>query len=619
MTIQGATGTGSPPGRMFAGYRLLERVGEGGMGVVWRAVTPGGAQVAIKVLRSHLAADPVLRMRFEREVHTLSRIRGSNVAEVIDADVAGDLPFLVTRFVEGPSLHERVDDTGVLRGPQLRVVAIGLLIALECIHAAGVVHRDLKPGNVLLEDGEPQVIDFGIAQLNQDVRLTMTGMVFGTPGYLAPELLDGADPTPAVDIHAWGATMAFAGTARPPFGRGSLEAVALKVLQADPDLAGLERWLEPAVAAAMAKHPDDRPTAAELTDWFESGRFTLGQKLRGARQVGSVEDLRPPAEATTDFGRPGLAVAPGATDMATALDAQAAGRWAAGAAPGVANAAEAIGPVRDLHPAGTWSPPARWADEQEDGDDRSRHWPEDDWAGDNWTGANEVARSRQAGDGQQHSPDGEVREWSAEYHAEAASSARALLGPILAWLGAAGAACAVNPWLGVAALLGWGTAAAAVYSGHAHLIRRTDRRARAARSVVVLASPWHLVKGLLTALVAVASAVLISVVLVGSAAVLFRLGGFRGLPMEPVLVTAGLGAGVLTWFGLWSERLREGTVLLTRRLTGFPHGRLVMTLAGIVAVAVLVSLATAYEVSFWPVGWDDVAAATQWDRWFGYS
>jgi hypothetical protein len=561
-------------------------------------------------------------MRFEREVHTLSRIRGSNVAEVIDADVAGDLPFLVTRFVEGPSLHERVDDTGVLRGPQLRVVAIGLLVALECIHAAGVVHRDLKPGNVLLEDGEPQVIDFGIAQLNQDVRLTMTGMVFGTPGYLAPELLDGADPTPAVDIHAWGATMAFAGTARPPFGRGSLEAVALKVLQADPDLAGLERWLEPAVAAAMAKHPDDRPTAAELTDWFESGRFTLGQQLRGARQVGSVEDLRPPAEPTTDFGRPGVAVAPVAAGTAAALDAQAAGRWAAVAPPGVANTAEAMGPVRDLHPGGgTWAPPTAWPDQQEDGDDdRSRRWPEDNWAGDNWTGANEVARSGSAADldDEPQAPAVQIRESSTEYHAEAASSARFLLGPIMAWLVAAGAAFAVNPWLGLAALVGWGTAAAAMYSGHAHLVRRTDRRARAARSVVVLASPWHLVKGFITSLIAVAAAGLVAGVVVGSAAVLFRLGGFRGLPMEPVLVTAGLGCGVLTWFGLWSERLRSGTVLLTRRLTGFPHGRLVMTLAGVVALAILISLATAYEVSFWPLGWDDVEVATRWDSWFGY-
>ena len=321
---------------MFAGYRLLERVGEGGMGVVWRAVTPGGAQVAIKVLRSHLAADPVLRMRFEREVHTLSRIRGSNVAEVIDADVAGDLPFLVTRFVEGPVAAR------ARRRPRARSAVRSCAswpsacwLALECIHAAGVVHRDLKPGNVLLEDGEPQVIDFGIAQLNQDVRLTMTGMVFGTPGYLAPELLDGADPTPAVDIHAWGATMAFAGTARPPFGRGSLEAVALKVLQADPDLAGLERWLEPAVAAAMAKNPADRPTAAELTDWFESGRFTLGQRVRGARQVGSVEDLRPPAEPTPDLGRPGVAGRAGRRRTAAdALGAQAAGRWAAEAASG---------------------------------------------------------------------------------------------------------------------------------------------------------------------------------------------------------------------------------------------------------------------------------------------
>lgn len=296
MTTDRATGTGAPPGRMFAGYRLIDRVGEGGMGVVWRAETPAGARVAVKVLRSHLAADPDLRTRFEREVETLSRIRGSNVAEVIDADVAGDLPYLVTRYVDGPSLHDHVDDCGPLKGPQLRVVALGLLAALDCIHAAGVVHRDLKPGNVLLEDGEPQVIDFGIAQLTHDVRLTMTGMVFGTPGYLAPELLNGDDPTPAVDIHAWGATLAFAGTGRPPFGRGTLEAVALKVLHQDADLSGLERWLEPAVAAALAKRPGDRPTAAELADWFASGRFTLGQRVRGAAEVGSVEALRAPAD-----------------------------------------------------------------------------------------------------------------------------------------------------------------------------------------------------------------------------------------------------------------------------------------------------------------------------------
>jgi hypothetical protein len=313
-----------------------------------------------------------------------------------------------------------------------------------------------------------------------------------------------------------------------------------------------------------------------------------------------------------------VAIAPGAVDAPTVLDAQAAGRWAAETAPGVANAAAPVGPVRDLHPGGRWAPPVV-AEKDEDADDRSPHWPEDDWAGDNWTGANEVARPGPGGaEVDQTSPDAQVREWSSEYHAEAASSARSLLGPILAWLGAAGAACAVDPWLGLAALLAWGTAAAAVSSGHAHLLRRTDRGGRAARSVVALASPWHLVKGLVTAVVAVASAVLVAGVLVGSAAVLFRLGGFRGLPLKPVLVTAGLGAGVLMWFGLWSGHLRAGTLLLTGRLTAFPHGRLVMTLAGIVVLAVLVSLASAYEVSSWPIGWDDVAVATRWDGWFGY-
>ncbi len=264
-----------PVTRTFGRYELLDRVGEGGMGVVWRAFAPDGRQVAVKVLRTHLAADPQLRMRFEREVMMLSRIRGTHIAEVVEADLDNDLPYLVTRFVDGPSLHDVVDADGPLRGPGLKSVALGLLDALESIHAAGVVHRDLKPGNVLLEDGEPQVIDFGIAQLTHDVRLTMTGMVFGTPGYLAPELLTGADPSPAGDIHSWGATLAFAATGRPPFGRGALEAVALAVMQRQPDLAGIDRWLQPALAAAMAKDPGRTPERCRTR------RLVLQRPVRG--------------------------------------------------------------------------------------------------------------------------------------------------------------------------------------------------------------------------------------------------------------------------------------------------------------------------------------------------
>ena len=247
-------------------YVLLRQIGEGGMGVVHLAQAPSGRLVAVKVLRPHVAGDLTGRARLAREVQALLRVSGPRVAAVLDADVQGPAPYLVTRYVNGPSLDEVIASGGPLGGEALLRLAWGLADALCAIHDAGVVHRDLKPSNVLLEDGEPVVIDFGIAQVADDARLTASGLFIGTPGFLAPEIVAGGVGGPASDLHAWAATMAFAATGRPPFGRGPMEVVLYNVSRGAADLHGVPPTLGPLVRGALAADPDDRIGAHELRD-----------------------------------------------------------------------------------------------------------------------------------------------------------------------------------------------------------------------------------------------------------------------------------------------------------------------------------------------------------------
>jgi serine/threonine protein kinase len=198
--------TGARLGR----YRLVQRIGEGGMGVVHLALDDDGRAVALKVLRPHVAGDPVARERLAREEDSLRRVRHPRVADFLDADVDCDTPYVVTQYVPAPSLESRVRASGPLDPGALARLGNGLGEALAAIHAAGVVHRDLKPANVLMLDGDPVVIDFGIAHIADDVRLTSTGLVMGTPGYLSPEVLAGAPVVHATDWWGWAATMAFA-------------------------------------------------------------------------------------------------------------------------------------------------------------------------------------------------------------------------------------------------------------------------------------------------------------------------------------------------------------------------------------------------------------------------
>jgi hypothetical protein len=247
-------------------YRLREQLGEGGMGVVYLAEDPDDRQVAVKVLRQGVPAEATARRRLAREVDTMRRVHSPFVAEVVDADVEGSPPYIVTQYVAGQTLEDVVAADGPLTGTALAALARGLAGALLAIHAAGVVHRDLKPANVMLVDGEPVVIDFGIAQAPDSTRLTMTGMFMGTPGYLAPEVIEGKPSGPAADVHSWAATMAYAATARPPFGTGQFEAIFYRIVHGQPELDTMPAPLLPIVLAALARDPSKRPSAEDLAD-----------------------------------------------------------------------------------------------------------------------------------------------------------------------------------------------------------------------------------------------------------------------------------------------------------------------------------------------------------------
>jgi predicted Ser/Thr protein kinase len=272
--------------RKIGPYRVIEKIGEGGMGVVYLGTDADRRRVAIKVLGSAVAGDPSARQRLAREVETMRRVRNRYVAEVLDADVHGPAPYIVTRYVPGRTLEDAVRQDGPLRGMALDSFAEGLAEALAAIHAAGVVHRDLKPGNVMLNAGQPVIIDFGIAHVPDSIRLTKTGLVMGTPGYLAPEVIEGAASSGGSDVHSWGATVAYAATGRQPFGSGTFQTIFFRVLEGKPDVAGIPPHLLPFVTAALSTDPQARPSARWLAG-------QLGMPTSAARMAATRADYTP--------------------------------------------------------------------------------------------------------------------------------------------------------------------------------------------------------------------------------------------------------------------------------------------------------------------------------------
>ncbi|MFE9445036.1 ABC transporter substrate-binding protein [Streptomyces sp. NPDC006602] len=256
----------SDPARL-ADYRLLGRLGAGGMGVVYLARSAGGSLVALKVIQAEYAEDSDFRERFRREAETARRMTSRWVASLVDADPGAAQPWLATTFVPGPSLAEALAGHGPLPVPSLRVLGARLAEALGELHAAGLVHRDVKPGNVLLALDGPRLIDFGVARDPEDTSLTSTGVVVGTPGFLPPEQAQGAgDPGPAGDVFSLGCVLAFAATGRLPFGTGSIDALLYRTVHDAPDLEGVPAELAEVVGSCLEKDPELRPTAEALSE-----------------------------------------------------------------------------------------------------------------------------------------------------------------------------------------------------------------------------------------------------------------------------------------------------------------------------------------------------------------
>jgi serine/threonine protein kinase len=248
-------------------YRLVGRLGSGGMGRVFLGRSRAGRLVAVKVIHAQLAQDPDFRVRFAHEFAAASKVSGLYTAPVVDADMNAPQPWLATAYVRGPSLEEAVSREGPLPGGALLDLAAGLAEGLGAIHAAGVVHRDLKPSNVLLAEDGPRVIDFGISRAAEASRVTGTGLVVGSPGFMSPEQAEGADVGAASDMFSLGAVLVYAACGEGPFGSGSTAAIIYRIVHTQPHLDHLPAQIRPLVERCLTKDPAGRPSTMQvLTD-----------------------------------------------------------------------------------------------------------------------------------------------------------------------------------------------------------------------------------------------------------------------------------------------------------------------------------------------------------------
>jgi hypothetical protein len=577
------------PPQQLGSYRLVEPLGEGGMGVVHLAYGSDGRLVAVKVLRPWLVGGRDGRARFEREVAALRRVRGARVAEVLDADVAADPPYVVTRYVRGPSLDRVVADHGPLRGPALMRLAVGLAEALETVHAAGVVHRDVKPGNVLIADGGPVLIDFGLAHALGDSRLTATGLVIGTPGYLAPETVLGRDPVPGTDVHGWAGTVVFAATGRAPYGSGHDAVVLDRIRRGEYDLEGVEPDLAELLRYALAGDPAARPTVRQLNRALQAvgGPATdpaapaAGAALAAAA---ASSGWTAPAAATAALGPavpptrvdlppvPPAAQAPHAAGPPAATPPTAGGAAAAYATPRPAVGPSASPPnavprassppvaPRPQQPApATSGPPAVW--------------PRPAPAG--------AAPSRPAPVATPLAPP------------VTSLVGRALLAAVAMLLVAIGVAA---PYIGSAVLLGTLTIARTAWRVRRRLYERQLARGpqRSDGVLAAIGAPWHLVTTAFPALVQTALVVGAGA-LVGIAA----LGAGAVGPRVPY-VLGGAFAVLLAWFGPGAARVRRGGRVLVAAVTRDPRAGWVVAVLVAVAAWALGLWWESYGTNWWP-------------------
>jgi hypothetical protein len=325
--------------RTAGDFRLHARLGAGGMGRVYLGFSPAGRAVAVKVVHPELAQDAEFIRRFAREVATARMVSGIYTASVVAAGMDDNPPWLATAYVPGPSLAEVVSGHGPL--PELAVwrLAAGLTEALQAVHACGLVHRDLKPGNVLLAEDGPRVIDFGISRALDGTSLTATGMVVGTPGYLSPEQAEGAQVGPPSDVFSLGCVLAYAATGNAPFGTGSAASVLYRVVMRPPDLTGVPTRLREVITACLAKNPAERPGLSSL-----------------AAMISRTGPALPAASPASYWPAPVAEVIRASQASAQASVAQQTVSAMAGTHTMTAQQAAAMGPT--LRPTAAWTQPA---------------------------------------------------------------------------------------------------------------------------------------------------------------------------------------------------------------------------------------------------------------------
>lgn len=289
-------------------YRLLGRLGAGGMGRVYLARSPGGRTVAVKVVRPELAEDAQFRARFRHEVEIARAVSGAYTAPVVDADTEARLPWLATAYVLGPPLDEVIARHGPLPEASVRALGAGLAEALVVIHGAGLVHRDLKPSNVLLAADGPRVIDFGIARAVDGERMTSTGVVVGSPGFIPPEQAVGEVAGPPGDVFSLGVVLAYAATGQQPFGIGTAASLLYQVVHGTPNLTEVPAALRPLVLACLQKDPAQRPAPRQISEALApaGAASVLHNWLPGpvsstiAQHASRILDLDTPAHGTGD-------------------------------------------------------------------------------------------------------------------------------------------------------------------------------------------------------------------------------------------------------------------------------------------------------------------------------
>jgi hypothetical protein len=329
MLVQGLQ-AGDP--QLIGPYRMVRRLGSGGMGHVFLARSPGGRLLAIKVIRAELAGDLEFRTRFRREVAAARSVSGLFTAPVVDADTEAPVPWLATAYIAGSSLADTVTRHGPLPAGSVLALAAGLAEGLLAIHSAGLVHRDLKPSNVLMADDGPRVIDFGISRAMEASTVTSTGMVVGSPGFMSPEQAEGLEVGPPSDVFSLGAVLAFAATGEGPFGSGSSAALIYRLVHNPPDLNRVPGQTRSLIERCLDKEPGRRPSPRQLLSELGEAAPALGwlpePLIQDTGQPGPVTPVTP-------VPSPGMSAPP------------------AFGAPSASFPAASGGPVSGAFPAGT--------------------------------------------------------------------------------------------------------------------------------------------------------------------------------------------------------------------------------------------------------------------------